>query len=233
MNIKTNVLKIPGIEISLDYDRGTFHLVGLFVDYRNDSLVKGMKQLQVYRKERNEKIINMISDMIGKKVSAEDISDENKGELGRPHMAKFLVREGVVSDVQEAFDKYLAKGKPLYLPKKRYDFKTAVKMIHDSGGISILAHPDSLNLTYKELDEFVLLLETSGLDGIEAYCSNYKPNQIGEILQLCEKYNLLISAGSDFHGENKKDIVIGEYLNPPRNSEEILENLLKYKNMIG
>ncbi len=233
MKTESKVLKIPGIEISIDYDKGTFHLVGLFIDYKNSELKEGMNKLQVYRRDRNRKILEKISELLGRKIDETDISSENKGELGRPHMAKFLIKEGLVSDMQEAFDKYLAKGQSLYLPKKRYDFETAVKMIHSAGGIAVLAHPDTLNLTFNELDEFVLMLESKGLDGMEAYYNHYKPNQIGEILQLCEKYNLLISAGSDFHGENQKDIYIGEYDNPPRNSEEILENLLKYKSMIG
>ncbi len=232
MNVDSKALKVPGIEISIEYDKGTFHLVGLFVDYKNKDLVEGMNLLQSYRKDRNKKIISLISELVGREIGEKDISDENKGELGRPHMAKFLVKEGVVKDVQEAFDKYLAKGQSLYLPKKKYDFDTAVKMIHSAGGIAILAHPDTLNLTFGQLDEFVLILESKGLDGIEAYYNHYKPNQIGELLQLCEKYNLLISVGSDFHGDNKKDTFLGELDNPPRNADEILNKLIKFKKML-
>jgi predicted metal-dependent phosphoesterase TrpH len=224
---QSNTLKVPGVEISIDYDRGTFHLVGLFISHKNKNIIDAMEELKNYRKDRNKKLIKNISNLINEEIDESDFFQGNKGELGRPHMAKFLVKKAVVNDVNEAFEKYLGKGKALYLPKKRYSFDKAVSLKKDAGGISVLAHPNTLNLNINELYPFIKNLKDNGLDAIECYYNSFYYDDVMYYKRIAEKYNLLISAGSDFHGDNKKDVQIATYPFEPENPEEILENMLK------
>jgi predicted metal-dependent phosphoesterase TrpH len=227
LKINSKCLKVPGVEISINYDKGTFHLLGLFISHKNKELCNALEELKKFRRQRNKKIIQSISDLIGEEITENDISDNNRGELGSPHMANFLVERKVVKDTNEAFERYLGKGRPLNYPKKKFDFEKAVSLIKNAGGKTILAHPDTLRLGIHELSLFIKEKKALGLDGIEVFYNHYSLEDSKYYLKLAEKYNLIISVGSDFHGENKKGVEIASYIYPPENPEEILRNLLK------
>ncbi|MEA1973805.1 MAG: PHP domain-containing protein, partial [Candidatus Cloacimonadota bacterium] len=141
---------------------------------------------------------------IGMKIRWKELVEEAKGEIiGRPHFAKLMVKKGFVEDFQQAFDKYLAKGKPLYLNKKRLDPDKAIELILSAGGIPVMAHPFQTKLVGAELEAMIKQLKEYGLQGIETFYSTHTQEQIDFCLQMAEKYNLLITAGSDFHGANK------------------------------
>ncbi|MDZ7796739.1 MAG: PHP domain-containing protein [Candidatus Marinimicrobia bacterium] len=168
-----------------------------------------MKDLQNARRKRNEAMIGNMAEK-GFHISMEELLEEAGGEtVGRPHFANLMLKKGYVETFQEAFDKYLAKGMPLYMDKKRLDPEEAIRLIRAAGGIPVMAHPYQTKLKGKELEELVKKLKTFGLAGIEAYYSKHSPEQTRQYLQLAEKYDLLITAGSDFHGKNKKDIKMG------------------------
>lgn len=227
MSIKSKVLKVPGVEISIDYNIGTFHLVGLFVDHTNKELSEAMEILKGFRRDRNIQLIKSISNLLGKEVTPKDIADNNKGELGRPHMAKFLIKEGVVKTMNEAFDTYLGKGQQLYLPKKRFDIDKAIRLIKNANGLSILAHPSTLNIGIYELNSFIKKLKEKGMDGMETHYHSLTKEDCKYYANIAKKYDLLTSVGSDFHGANKKNISIGQYKNPPKNPDTILNKMLE------
>lgn len=226
LNTSTHISKVSGLEISIDWDSGTFHLVGLFVDHNNEELKKNLKILQQYRRERNEILLNNLSNLLGTEVKAEDITDENFGELGRPHIAKFMVKKGLVKDIDEAFEKYLGKGKPLYVPKKRLSIEDSISLIKSSGGISIIAHP--ITLILEDENEFFSKMKKIGVDGIEAYCSLHTEKEIQKYLYIAEKFGFLVSVGSDFHGANKSDAKLGKHGCSREDSFKYYKKMLEY-----
>jgi len=224
----TKVERVAGTELSIDYDKGTFHVVGLFLDYKEAKLNETLDFLKTARRARNEKILTAVGNLLGREVTLEDVSDGNEGELGRPHIAKFLIKCKVVGSMQEAFDKYLAKGKPLYADKARLGFDDAAKIIHGAGGIAVLAHPVSLRLEDGDVEPFLADLKDRGLDAIEVFCSEVVPERRPFYLEIAQKLGLGVSGGSDFHGDNKLKIALGtgpETLNTPYSVYQALKEL--------
>lgn len=222
LSCESNLKKVPGVEISLEIKNGTFHMLGLFVNHKYGPLRENLSRLKTYRKQRNEKILNKLSDFFHEKITQEQISHDNKGELGRPHIAKFLVKKGIVSSVEEAFEKYLAKGKPFYESKEKLNTDDAIKLIIESGGIPVIAHPITLGLDNEKFDTFIRQLVDLGLKGIEAICPLHSKEDCKHYIEIAKKYDLLVTGGSDFHGDNKDNVTLGnlgsctlpaEYLN--------------------
>lgn len=221
LDVHTNVTKIPGVEISLENSGGTFHMIGLFIDHKNKNLSENLNNLKRFRKERNEKILQKLSNFFGEKIFEHDISSDNMGELGRPHIAKFLIKKGVVNSVQEAFDKFLAKGRPFYEKKSKLDTDKAIQLIHDAGGIAVIAHPITLNLETAKFMSFIKELKDMGVDGIEAICPLHNKNDCDFYLQIAKDFDLIVTGGSDFHGSNKDDVQLGNLGVCKLNKEQI------------
>jgi len=217
---------IPGIEFSIDYQGGSFHLVGLHVDHRYTPLIEKTLHLQDVRDKR---IYRIIDDLEKHKIEipVEDVLRESAGgAIGRPHVARVLVKHGYANNINEVFKKYLVKGKPGYVKKERIALEEAISLIKGAGGISIIAHPVSLN--YKNMAEFESILKKfvdAGVDGIEAYSSMHKNSEIDDFIELAAKYNLIVSGGSDYHGD--KDEKIGYYHPSKPIPYEIYERIRK------
>ncbi|MBO8161184.1 MAG: PHP domain-containing protein [Thermosipho sp. (in: Bacteria)] len=206
--IPIEVVLIPGVEISAEFP-STLHILGYGIDINNKTLNKTLKELQEYRKERNKKMLEKFEEF-GFHITLEELLVEAKGELiGRPHFASLMVKKGYVNTYQEAFDKYLKKGAPLYMDKKRLDPKKAIELIHEAGGIAVMAHPYQTKLSGVELENLVKKLKSYGLDGIEVYYSQHTEKMVNEYNYLAKKFELIKTAGSDFHGKNKPDILLG------------------------
>lgn len=226
--VDTDVERVAGTEISIDYGPGTFHLVGLFLDRKEPELNKQLDFLKDARRKRNAVILRQVSDFMGFEVKEKDIAANNEGELGRPHIAKYLIRQKKVGSMQEAFDKYLGKGKPLYAEKKRLGFDAALRMIHGAGGIAVLTHPVSLKLAEEDIFPFIKGLKEQGLDAMEVYCSEISLDQQPFYKDIADRLGLGVSGGSDFHGDNKLKISMGTgpgHLNNPRSIYDDLKKL--------
>jgi len=205
---ETFVVFIPGVEISAEYP-STLHILGYGIDPENKELCSTLDKLQRYRNRRNEFMLERMRNF-GFHIEMEELIEEAGGELiGRPHFANLMVKKGYVSSYQEAFDKYLKKGAPLYMDKKRLSPERAIELIHAAGGITVLAHPYQAETDPERLERLVQSLVNHGLDGIEVFYSQHSQTQIEEYLHLAKKYDLLITAGSDFHGKNKPNIPLG------------------------
>lgn len=151
-----------------------------------------------------------MSELVGKQLTQEDISSENEGELGRPHIAKYLCKTGIVQDMDEAFDKYLAKGKPYYVARETLDFHDSLNLIHEAGGVAILAHPFSLDVDEKKsYSPFIKYLKGLGLDGIEVYTSDTDMHRQNLLSDIALEHDMAVSGGSDFHGDNQLSIGLG------------------------
>ncbi len=206
--VPDGLIFINGVEISAEFPK-TLHILGYGFDPKHTELNHTLKELQDFRLNRNKKMIENIK-KLGFDITFEELEKEAGGELiGRPHFASLFARKGYVGSYQEAFDKYLDKGKPLYLNKKRLQPDKAIKLLLDAGGIPVIAHPYQTKLNDEKLEELVADLANCGLMGIEVFYSKHTHDQIRFYKYLADKYGLLITTGSDFHGKTKPDIHLG------------------------
>jgi len=184
-----------------------------------------LRGLREKREKRNPKIIENLNRM-GFDITIDEVVAEAQGRVvARPHIASVMVKKGYVESVAEAFEKYLANGKPAYVKRETLTPEEGIKVIRDAGGIPVLAHPIYLGLTLEELDELVARLVAAGLKGIEAY---YVDNTIFDtinLLKLAAKYDIVVTGGSDFHGRFKPDISIGKGRGNLKVPYEFLERL--------
>jgi predicted metal-dependent phosphoesterase TrpH len=202
---------IPGIEISAEYpEPGTMHLLGYGVDPQSQTLKDLTNTLLEGRDNRNPKIVKKLQDL-GVSITMQEVEKEAGGKVvGRPHIAAILLRKGYVSSIKQAFDKYLAPGGLAFFDKERLTPKQAAQRILESGGLPVLAHP--IQLRYHndaELQRIVKDLVDLGLAGIETIHSDHDPKLIEKYSALADKYNLVKTGGSDFHGTNKPRIELG------------------------
>ena len=202
---------IPGIEFSIDYQGGSFHLVGLYIDYNYTPLIEKTIYLHEVRDNRVFRIIDDLK-IHGIDIPIEDVLQEStEGAIGRPHVARALVKHGYANNINEIFKKFLVNGKPGYVKKERIKLEDAVSLIKGAGGIAIVAHPVSLNCkSILDFENTIKGFIDKGVDGIEVYSSMHKPSDFNDFLNIADKYNLVVSGGSDFHGD--KDEKIGYYL---------------------
>jgi len=210
---KYGVITVPGVEISIDTqlpNHGHMHMLGLFVDVEGSHLKRTLDFLREQRNLRAEKIIQKLN-TLGIPITLEELLEEaGEGSIGRPHVAKILVRKGVVASIQEAFDVYLAKGKPAYMDKVKLGEVDAIQMIHEAGGLAILAHPHLMNYpTFEQARQRILQLRDIGLDGFEIYYSAMPEDYSSGLVALAQEYGFATSGGSDYHGMNKENIRMG------------------------
>ncbi|MEL6822591.1 MAG: PHP domain-containing protein [Calditrichota bacterium] len=210
---KYGIRTIPGVEISVDTklpNNGHMHILGLLIDPNSTELKNTLNYLMEQRNLRAEKIISKLNDLNVDVTMQELLDEAGEGAIGRPHVAKIMLRKGIVSSIQEAFDIYLAKGKPAYMDKMKLDENDAFKMIHDAGGLAILAHPHFMHYdTIDEAIERIMDLREKGLDGFEVHYSAMPQEYTDRLLKLAEEHGFAISGGSDYHGTNKDTIKMG------------------------
>ena len=199
-----------GVELSVEFVPGTFHLLGYGVRPTDPALTAALAGVQAWRAERNEVILDLLATH-GLPVTREEaFAAAGDAPLGRPHLARILVNKGVVGSIQEAFDRYFAAGRPCYAPKSRLTPQAAIDLVHAAGGAALLAHPYQLGLSDEALADQVAAWQALGLDGIEVYYSRHTPEQITRYQVLADELGLCVTAGSDFHGATKPDIALGQ-----------------------
>lgn len=219
---------IPGIELSAEHSTGTMHVLGFFVDRKQGKLQEKLKKLQDGRAKRNPQIIKKLQDL-GVDITFEEVRAASGGGLiGRPHFAKVLLEKKVVTNMRQAFEKYLKKGAPAYVEKFRFTPEDTIRLIHESGGVAVLAHPFTMYKDNKDvLASEVNKLAKSGLDGVEVYYSTYSSDQSRGYRYLAEENDLLFSGGSDFHGSHKPGIELGVGYGHLRIPYEVVDKLRK------
>lgn len=198
---------VPGIEFSIDYSDGSFHLLGLNIDHNFKPLIEKTLHLQDVRDKRIYRIIEDLS-RHNIHIPVEDVLLESSGgAAGRPHVARTLVRHGYARDINEVFQKYLVKGKPGYVSKERISLPEAVSLIKGAGGIAVIAHPVSIN--FRDFGVFESLLRgfiDHGVEGIEVYSSMHKDSEVKKFLNLAKRYDLAVTGGSDYHGDKHESL---------------------------
>ena len=192
---------IPGVELTISWPTGEFHLLGLGIKRVSARLAEITEILQKNRIERNKQIILKMQEK-GFDVSYEELeaSVETKC-IGRPHFAEYLVKKKLVKNRQDAFNKYIAKGRPYYVEKTGCNLDEAVTAIVESGAVPVLAHPLSLYVSWGKMKNVLEELKERGIAGIEAFHPGARLNDCLRLEELGKKLGFCITAGSDYHGE--------------------------------
>lgn len=215
---RLGVRLVPGIEISADYPSpGTMHILGHFIDVDSPALADMSATLLAARAERNPKIVRRLNELgckitmeLVEKVARENVKGGGPVVIGRPHIARALVDAGCVASLKQAFDVYLGTTGAAYFPKERLSPRQAIECIHDAGGLATLAHPIQLRTTnFAHTQTVINHLKEAGLDGIEVWHSDQGPRESALFLDMARKYDLVPTGGSDFHGHNKADVILG------------------------
>lgn len=204
----TGMAFIPGIEIEVSFRPGEFHLLGLGLEDW-DSMEPVLAQLRARRGDRNELILEKMSEL-GIPGTWEDIQAQAAGgSVGRPHFARHLIAIGKVRSVVSAFEKYLGVGKPLHVPKEGLELQQALDLIHKAGGKAVVAHPTSLYLSPPRVRELLIQWKDMGLDGVEAYHPGFTANKGRRWEEMGRELGLAITAGSDYHGDKRPGRKLG------------------------
>nr|MCR5656366.1 PHP domain-containing protein [Butyrivibrio sp.] len=201
---------VPGIEYSAVRNDKDVHIVGLYIDYTNPVY---QQELDVFMQSRITRNIRMCEKLsaAGMPITYEELTEAYPGiVITRAHISRMLHAKGYVKSIKEAFDRYIGNRCPYYIPRAGLSPETAIAHILKYGGVPILAHPVLYGLGKDALDNLVKSLKDVGLVGIEALYGTYTNQDERDIKRLAEKYDLLISGGSDFHGANKPDIELGK-----------------------
>lgn len=201
MEAASGIKLVPGIEISCDSTMGACHILGLFIDPESPYLVEPLSFLRKRRRERAAGILDRLA-KLGIRISLPDRPDPYA--VGRPHIARALVEAGHVGSHQEAFERYLAHGKPGYVPSPRVMPVEAIEMIHRAGGVAVLAHPH----TFHDI-AMISAYAAKGLGGLEARYAGYDKKHEAYWTGVARKLGLVITAGSDFHGTVRADRRLG------------------------
>ncbi len=194
---------IRGIELNIDWPRGEFHLLGLGLTKESAGLSKVCTDLQNGRVERNVQIIQKMKDD-GFDVSYDELVERNGNAtcIGRPHVAEYLIAKKICKHRQQAFDKYLGKGRPYYVDRTAADLHEAIWAIQESGGVPVLAHPLSLYVSWGKMEATLNDLQMAGIEGLEAWHSGVRVGEAMRLEEYARKLGFFVTAGSDFHGEH-------------------------------
>lgn len=222
---------IPGIEISAEHSPGSMHLLGYFIDIRDSLLNERLKYLQKAREERNPRMVEKLN-QLGVHITYEEVlKASGGGQVGRPHFAQVLIEKRYVKNFQEAFDRYLKKGAPAYVDKLRFTPAEAIRFIQEARGVAVLGHPNTLGLNgYGELERLITDLIKVGLKGIEVFYPEHSASEIDQYRGLAEKYGLVTTGGTDYHGIEKEGLDVGVGKGDMKLPYSIVERLKTVRN---
>ncbi len=218
---------IPGIEFSTEYHGKDVHIVGLYIDYHNERFVQKVAEFADGRVARNQKMCGKLQEA-GIHITYELLLEEFPDcVITRAHYVRYLLNHGYTKSMQEAFDRYIGDYAPCFVPREKVTPPDVIQLILEAGGIPVLAHPILYHLSDANLDTLVKECKEAGLIGIEAIYSTYNSAEERQIRKLADKYHLLISGGSDFHGSNKPGLDLGIGYGKLVVPEDVLTDLKK------
>ncbi|MDF7800740.1 PHP domain-containing protein [Pontiellaceae bacterium B1224] len=223
--VDSTVEAVPGIELSAECERGTMHILGYYIDHTSEALLKKVDTVREGRDERNQEILKKLN-KLGYRLMWSDVVEQAGADvIGRPHFAGALVDKKLVKNKKSAFDLLLAKGRPAYAERYRYSARECIELIHQAGGVSVLAHPATLYLPMDQLKGLVKGLAAIGLGGIEAHYAEHHPENINRFKGWAYEMGLVCTGGTDYHGKNTPDLNLGTGFGKLRVPDEVLDNL--------
>jgi len=213
---------IPASELTTEHAGHELHMLGYFLDAKNEKLTTDLAHFQEVRRNRIYEMVEKLNHLrIPLKVEAV-FKLANCDSPGRPHVARALVQERLCGSLDEAFERFLKKGKPAWVPKFKISSAEAIALIHQAGGLAVLAHP-GLNHT----DEVIPDLVAAGMDGIECFHTKHSTSMTQRYLEIADKHRLLVTGGSDCHGMSKGKPLIGGIKVPYECVERLRERVMK------
>ncbi|HEY1170386.1 MAG TPA: PHP domain-containing protein [Verrucomicrobiae bacterium] len=225
---KQGIEFVPGSELTAEQDDYELHLLGYYLDTSNVKLTTALAAFQAARQERIREMVERIK-KLGIPIEPEDVFRIASCQSpGRPHVGRVLVEKGVCKTMDEAFERFLKKGRAGWVPKFRISAPDAIKLIHQSGGVAVMAHP-GLNRS----DDMIPELVEAGMDGIECFHTKHSTAVSQHYLMMAEQKDLLITGGSDCHGMNKGKPLIGSIRLPYSNVVKLRERAALNKARYG
>ena len=225
---ETGIEVVAGLEISSEYRGLNVHLLGYDFDWRNRHLSAVLERLQKSRADRNKKIIEKLS-RLGITIGEDELQRAaGTGVTGRPHFAKLLVRQGVVKTIDQAFDNYLKTGRCAYVPRYLLRVDEAIQVIHQAGGVAVLAHPVQLSCPVDQLKTILKELKQIGLDGVETYYPTQNGRVGKQLKKIAQQLQLLQTGGSDYHGNVRPNTSMADGTRRFTVPEKLLIELLQW-----
>lgn len=216
---------IAGVELSAAYEGKDIHIVGLNLDETSEELLSTMAYYRQARESRNDKMALLLQKK-GFDVTPAKLRERfPDAVITRAHYARYLMEQGYIESIADAFAHYIGDGGPCYVPKEYIPLEQAIALILRAGGHPVLAHPFQYRLAGDELEKLVRIAKECGLQGIEALYSTHSDIQTRYVKELAAKNDLFISGGSDFHGSNKPKISLGTGYGNLRIPEALLANI--------
>jgi predicted metal-dependent phosphoesterase TrpH len=217
---------IPGCEISCAFRGVSAHVLVYFVTDGDGPLQEELVRLRDDRMTRNRAMMTKLNEL-GVPLTYDELVAEagHEENAGRPHFAALLVRHGAAESIPDAFDRWLASGKPAYIPKARVTPAEVATLARDSGGVAVLAHPLTLGLEARELDRAVAELADAGLGGLEAVYGAYSPEERAGLADMAARHDLVATGGSDFHGRTKPTLTVGTGTGDLKVPDAVLDRL--------
>jgi len=187
---------LPCVELSTDVPNGEVHVLGYFIDYTDHKLEATLKRFRNSREQRAQRMITKL-EKFGIHIEWQRIQEiAGSGSIGRPHIAQAMLEKGYIASLKEAFTKYIGQGAPVYVEREKMTPIEVVELVLRANGLPVLAHP----LTTDDPETMVIELKAVGLVGLESYYNGYTADEINKLLHLANKYNLIATGGSDYHG---------------------------------
>lgn len=213
-----NFKVIPGVEISTDVPHGEIHILGYFIDYTGAELLASLARMRNSRVERARKMVTKLANL-GIRIDWSRVQElANGGSIGRPHIAQAILERGYISSLKEAFVRYIGREGPAYVEREKMMPAEAVKLVLRARGLPVFAHP----LTFIDYEKIIIDLVAAGLVGVEAYYNNSTVEEINRVLALADKYNLIPTGGSDYHGIEASEIILGGVEVPLASAERLI-----------
>jgi predicted metal-dependent phosphoesterase TrpH len=210
---------IPGVEISPDVPDGEVHVLGYFIDYNDKDLLEDLKRFRDSRYGRARGMVDKLRGL-GMDIDWRRVREiAGDGTIGRPHIAQAMLEKGYIENFTEAFEKYIGRDGPAYVEREKMTPGEAVALALRSGGLPVLAHP----FTVPEPEKMVDRLKTAGLVGIEAYYKDHTQEKADELIAMADKYGLIVTGGSDYHGiDDSREVGLGGVEVPVEAAERLI-----------
>lgn len=200
---------IPGLELSVTVDGEDMHILAYLFDCENKQLAAALAEFQKRRAERGRTMVTKLN-QLGIDITIDDVEKQAGGAvIGRPHVARAMFEKRSIDYYEEAFSKFIGSRGPAYVPKMNFTPQEALKLIHGADGLAVLAHPAIDNK-----DTYLEMLVDMGLDGIEVYHPAHSVSHVDRYKHLADRYRLVMTGGSDFHGLNGRYDLVGTQMVP-------------------
>lgn len=220
----TGLEVVPGIELSVVNNGRHLHLLGYYIDQDNSEMNGALADIQAARITRNGRIIEKLRGL-GLEIAMSEVEAKSAvGQTGRPHIAQVLVEKKIARSMDDAFARFLKRGAVGYVPRLVLDAERAITLIRGAGGIAVLAHPVTIDNSLRMIPEIVEQLVGAGLGGIEVYYPIHSTRNQKQLSALASRYDLVVTGGSDYHGDIRPGTMIagGKNVNVP---VEILQQI--------